>query len=138
MKNKTKKGKCHFLLGALMGAGLGVLFAPAKGKETRKALKKKIDQLIAEVQQIDLEDIKEQFDLKIEEIQYELETLDQEKVIKLAKEKAKALKEKGEELFALAKEKGTPVLQETAQEVLEKVVEVSQDVIKKLETKKSS
>ena len=32
----SKKGLGKFVLGAAIGAGLGVLFAPRSGKETRK------------------------------------------------------------------------------------------------------
>ena len=35
-----KKGLGKFFAGALLGAGLGLLFAPIKGSETREALKK--------------------------------------------------------------------------------------------------
>ena len=41
--SKKKKGFGKFLAGALVGAGLGVLFAPKKGSETRKELKLKMD-----------------------------------------------------------------------------------------------
>ena len=42
MMNK-KKGFGKFLAGALLGAGLGVLFAPKKGSETRQQLKQKFE-----------------------------------------------------------------------------------------------
>ncbi|HHX17010.1 MAG TPA: YtxH domain-containing protein [Mollicutes bacterium] len=132
---KGKKGG-KFLFGAAVGAALGVLFAPAKGSETRKALKQKIDNLIDKVEEVDLEEVRVMFDEKIDAIKTELENLDKEKVLKIAKTKAKDIKTKAEELFALAKEKGTPILQDAAQEVLEKVVEASNEVITKLEEKK--
>lgn len=132
---KGKGGK--FLLGAAVGAALGVLFAPAKGSETRKILKNKIDELMAKVEEVDLEEVRTMFDEKIDAIKTELEDLDKEKVMKIAKDKAKDIKLKAEELFALAKEKGTPILQDAAKEVLEKVVEASEETLKKLETKKN-
>ena len=45
----AKKGTGKFILGALVGAGLGLLFAPKSGKETRKALVNKADELIQKV-----------------------------------------------------------------------------------------
>lgn len=132
---KKKGGK--FLLGAAVGAALGVLFAPAKGSETRKALKKTLDDLVTKVKEVDLEEVKIAFDEKIEAIKTELEDLDGEKVVKIAKDKARDVKIKAEELFALAKEKGTPVLQDAAKEVLEKVIEASEETIKKLEKKEA-
>ena len=43
-KNKKKKGFGKFLLGAAVGAGIGILFAPKKGSETRRELKEKLDE----------------------------------------------------------------------------------------------
>ena len=70
---------------------------------------------------------------KIEEIKKEIEDLDQEKVKKIAKEKADQLKVKTTELVELAKEKGTPVLEGVANDVRMKAIEVTKEVLKKLE-----
>ena len=39
-KENKKSGLGKFVLGAAIGAGLGILFAPKKGSETRKDSKK--------------------------------------------------------------------------------------------------
>lgn len=130
------KGKGKFIIGAALGVLAGLLFAPAKGSETRKMLKGKIDELVSKVNEIDLEEVKASFDEKIEEIRVALEDLDQEKVAKIAKKKAAELKKKLDELVNMAQEKGTPILQNAAKEVLENVVKASEETIKKLEAKK--
>lgn len=43
---KKKSGLGKFIAGAAIGAGLGILFAPKKGSETRKELKEKMDELV--------------------------------------------------------------------------------------------
>ena len=47
-----KKGFGKFLLGAGIGAGLGLLFAPKKGSETRADLKAKLDEFTKKVKEI--------------------------------------------------------------------------------------
>ena len=128
-----KKGLGKFFAGALLGAGLGLLFAPIKGSETREALKKKIDELLNQLKDMDSEEIKNDFNKRIQDIKIELVDLDKEKVAAFAKEKGNQLKEKAQDLVELAKEKGTPAIRKSAEAVLESVISVSNDVLKKLE-----
>lgn len=130
---KKKSGAGKFILGAAVGAGLGILFAPKSGSETRRDLKKKMDVLVKKVKEIDIDDVKEQLENKIDEIKEELADLDKEKVLKIAKEKGNDIKEKCEELVQLAIDKGTPVLEKAANEVREKAIDAVKEVLERLE-----
>ena len=54
----SKKGLGKFVLGAAIGAGIGLLFAPRSGKETRKILKDKMDDLVKKAKELDKEEVK--------------------------------------------------------------------------------
>lgn len=133
MSNTKKHGFGKFLAGVGIGAGLGLLFAPKSGDEMRKILKKKFDEFITEAKKIDVNEVKDDFLAKIEDIRNELEDLDKEKVLKIAQEKSEDIKNKTAELVQLAKDKGTPVLAGVANDVREKAVMVTKEVLKKLE-----
>ena len=128
-----KKGCGKFLFGAALGAGLGLLFAPKKGSDTRADLKVQFDKLMNQIRYIDTEEVKAEFDRRVNEIKDDLTDLDKEKALDLAKEKALVLKEKVEDLVDLAVEKGTPVLRDAADELRVKAIAVTKEVLKKLE-----
>ena len=46
MSRENKGGFGKFIGGLAIGAGIGLLFAPDKGTNTRKVLKKKVDELL--------------------------------------------------------------------------------------------
>ena len=71
MSKDKKSGLGKFLAGAAIGAGLGILFAPKKGSETRAELKAKIEDLVKQIKKIDLEEVKEEFEVKLENLKAE-------------------------------------------------------------------
>lgn len=133
MSKKTGIG--GFIFGAVIGAGLGLLFAPRSGKATRKALKTKLEELTEQIKNIDVEELKKEFTRKVEDIKMDLVDLDKEKAMEIASEKAAVLKTKAQDLANLAKDKGTPVLKKTANDVLDKVIKISKDTQKKIANK---
>jgi len=133
---KKKSGWGKFVAGAAIGAGLGILFAPKAGSETRKELSSKMKDLVNRAKEIDIEEVKVSISAKIEEIKDEIKDLDKETVVSIAKEKASDIKEKANELVALAKEKGTPALEKAADEVRSKAIDVVKEVLDRLENPK--
>ena len=73
---KNKKGFGKLFAGLAVGAGLGILFAPKKGSETRMELKKKMDELLSKAKDIDAKEVKENIEAKIYEIKEELSSIE--------------------------------------------------------------
>ncbi len=132
-KENKKSGIGKFIAGAAIGVSLGVLFAPKSGAETRKELKQKFDEMVKKVKEIDIDEVRESFLNKIEEIKQELADLDKEKVVSIAKDRAAAIKTKLDELAKEAKEKATPVIQNAVEDLRTKTITVLKDTVKKLE-----
>ena len=132
----SKKGKTFsFLGGALVGLGLGFLFAPKSGSETRKELANQISNLWDKVRKLDANEIKENISNKLNEIEAELRSLDKEKVLSIAKEKCDLLKVKAEELVEMAKKASQPVIENAAKTVKRDLANVTREVLNKLEEK---
>ncbi len=133
--SKKKGGLGKFIAGVAVGAGLGVLFAPKKGSETRAELKAKLEELYNKAKELDMEEVKENIEVKIAEIKEAIEDLDKEKVLSIAKTKAKQLQDMCQELVQYVVEKGTPVMEKTATAVREKATEVTEEVLGRLKGK---
>ena len=129
----SKKSIGNLALGVAIGASLGILFAPKKGSETRRELKNKMLDLVSSAKELSISDVSKAIEDKITEIRKDLNDLDKEKVLKIAKRKSEDIKKKCEDLVNYAIEKGTPVLKDAAIEVRDKSVEVMKDMINKLE-----
>lgn len=129
-----KKGS-KFALGALIGAGIGMLFAPKTGKETRKLLTEKATVIFGQLKEVDVEDLKTNIESKFYEIKKDLMGLEKEKVAEIAKEKGESLKLKAEELTELAKKSGKPLLEDATKAVKAAVVDVAKEVVSRLENK---
>ena len=129
MSERKSSGFGKFLAGAAIGVGLGVLFAPKAGAETRKELKEKMDELVKKVKELDVQEVKDNFLKKIEELKEELADLDKEKVISIARERAEVIKNKVEELIEMAKDAGKPVIEDAANAVKKELAKVTKNVL---------
>ncbi|MBR4177917.1 MAG: YtxH domain-containing protein [Bacilli bacterium] len=130
-----KGGLGKFIGGLAIGAGLGLLFAPDTGENTRKLLAKKLNELTNRVKEIDIDEVKDELLYKVETLQAELKTLDKEKAKEVALKQATKIKEKAEDLYKYAIEKGTPVVEKAADDVRRQALKVVKDIQKRLEEK---
>ncbi|MBQ7031526.1 MAG: YtxH domain-containing protein [Bacilli bacterium] len=130
--------KKSFLLGAGIGLGLGLLFAPKSGKETREDLAKMISDLYEKAKQIDVEEVKNAIIVKTKELENTLKDLDKETAKQLIIDKSREVKIKAQELVDLAVEKGTPIVEKTAKKVKSKTAELLKNTAEKLEEPKKT
>lgn len=131
MSKKSDLGK--IAVGAVIGVGLGLLFAPQSGSDTRKILKDKMQELLNKIKNLDSKELKHSFDKKIKEIEKELKELDKEKVLEIAKKKSISIKEKADNLVSLAVETKDEAIEKLTKDVRTKAITVTESVLKKLE-----
>jgi len=139
--SKKGCGLGKFLLGTGIGVGLGLLFAPKSGKETREDLKKKMDELLLLAKNIDVEEVKIYIENKVNDIKDDLKNIDKETVAETIKSQSKKIKKKTDELVDYAVKKGTPVIENAAKEVKKSTVKALESITEKLkeeEPKKST
>lgn len=128
-------GKKGFVLGALAGATVGMLFAPKTGKQLRKELGDKFEELMNTIKDVDINEVRDQIEMKAAELQVMLKDLDREKVLAIAKKQATAIKDKANELVDMAAKAAKPALEQIANETRNSAIKATKEVLKKLEAK---
>ena len=89
--------------------------------------------MLNKAKELDAKEVKQNIEEKIAKIKLELEDLDKEKVLAIAKKKAKQIEKKAKALADYAVKKGTPVLQDMTNSIRESAIKVTKEVLKKLE-----
>lgn len=68
----------------------------------------------------------------------QVKDLDKEKALEIAKSQAKKIEKKANELYEVAKEKGTPVVEKAVSEVKDYALKAAREVVSKLESEEES
>ncbi len=131
--NKKIKTAATVLGSAAVGAGIGVLFAPKSGKETREDLKKCLDSLVKKAQDLTSKDVKATVLKKVDKIELALRDLEKEHNLKVAKKKALKLERDALKLVEYVKKQGEISLEDTTNAVHQKAIEVTRSLIEKIE-----
>lgn len=129
--NQSKFG--HFLTGALIGVGLGILLAPRAGSETREELRKSFKNLTDSIKNIDLEATKALFLDKLSEIQTDLSTIDAKEAVNTIQEKTKMIEKKCDELIKASQEEEIPTVEKAALEMKQKTTALAEEMIENIE-----
>ena len=129
----SKKGMKKFLVGAGIGAAITALFTTEKGKVYQAKIANLCEDLLEKIKNIDVDEVKDNFTSKVNEIKEELKDLDKEKALDLAKEKASKVVSKSKDLAIYAKEKGTPVLEKASVKLKDETIKATKKILEKLE-----
>ncbi len=122
------KGFKKFLTGAALGVGLGFLLAPEKGDKTREKVKNASQNLMDEIKKIDVDEVKDNLQKKLEDLEKEFKTLDSEKVSQIATEKGKVIIKKANEIYKEAVKQGKPIIEKYASELKTSVENFIKDI----------
>lgn len=129
----AKGGLKDVLLGVGVGVCIGALLTPRTGEENRKLLKEKAQGAIKKVKNIDYEALKEKLYDDFYNLKGQLEGMDKEKAIALAKEKGAEIEAKADKIIASAIENGKPKVEKALVELKKKVAVVLKDLSEKLD-----
>ena len=129
----AKGGLKDVLLGVGVGVCIGALLTPRTGEENRKLLKEKAQGAIKKVKSIDYEALKEKLYDDFYNLKDQLEGMDKEKAIALAKEKGAEIEAKADKIIASAIENGKPKVEKALVELKKKVAVVLKDLSEKLD-----
>ena len=131
--SKRKTGLGKLFTGIAIGTGLGVLFAPRKGSETREKIKLTFVNLKNKVSKIEEEDIKYYIEKKLNEIDDDIEVLEGTLEFKKAKKQAKKVIKKINKLIDYTTKKGYDEFEDLITDLKEKASEISEEILTNLE-----
>lgn len=117
----SKSGFKKFLIGAGIGTAIGILFATKPGKETRKELREKFDELESKLKDIDFDNLKEEVTNKLSDLKEYITDLDQEKLASATKEKIVLAKDKVSDLGKVVLKKSNPKIKALLVDLTEKL-----------------
>ncbi len=129
--NQSKFG--HFLTGALIGVGLGVLLAPKAGTETRENLRKSFKDLTDTIKNIDIERTKIDFLQRLSNIQEELAKLNANEAVKEIQAKSLMIEKECDELVKESQKEELPSVEKAALEMKQKTKALADEMIEKIE-----
>jgi len=116
-----------FVVGAGIGFGVGLLVAAKSGKETRKDIKNKFEELEDKLRNLSYDDLKDGAIEKLDELKVKINELDQEKASELIKDKVLDIKDKLTELSRYIKRKSSPVVKNIIAEINNKLDLLSEE-----------
>jgi len=129
----SRGGFGKFLFGCALGAGVALLITPNTGKENRKILKKKIEDLYDYLSNLDYKEVGENIMARLDDLKKDLEAMDKETALRIAREQRDKIVKKANELYEYSKEKATPHIEKMTRDIKDKTLVVAKDVVKKLE-----
>ncbi len=128
-----------FVLGALLGAAAVALLTPKSGKEMQKDLLKTIDDVQTKIKEIEVEEVKQSFIAKLEEVKelvdnfdWEASKADLENKVNDLKEKLNEMLDRVEEVKESAQEEAQHLQDEIEEDftiVIDTVKDATKDVV---------
>ena len=116
------KKRNAFLLGSLIGAGAALIFAPKSGKELQKDLKEKATDVQTKIKELDVEEVKESFLIRLDEVKALVSEFDWEGPKSELEKRANDIKEKLDTLLENVEE-----TKEQVEDVIETVSEEAEE-----------